>query len=130
MTVEEPLTGGNASAGVVRVGDTVRRPAGPWTYALHGFLPLSADPAWQRGDDDARLRIFVDAYGLDEAQRRLLVPMLARRTRSMHDFLAAGAASDVEPWARLWREGHGAVWLADAEYIAARPQRWLAALLD
>jgi hypothetical protein len=37
--VEEiPLTGGNVSAGVVRVGDTVRRPAGPWTPAVHALL--------------------------------------------------------------------------------------------
>src|SRR5580658_6414541 len=35
---EEPLAGGNASAGVVRVGDTVRRPAGPWTAAVHALL--------------------------------------------------------------------------------------------
>ncbi|MFI2076838.1 MULTISPECIES: hypothetical protein [Streptomyces] len=67
----QPLPGGNVSAGVVRIGDTVRRPAGPWTpavhaldgwtfidwdtagpasrlwdvaYAVHGFIPLSADP--------------------------------------------------------------------------------------
>lgn len=30
---EIPLDGGNMSSGVVRVGDTVRRPAGPWTPA-------------------------------------------------------------------------------------------------
>ncbi len=37
-THEEPLSGGNVSAGVVRVGDTVRRPTGPWTPAVHAFL--------------------------------------------------------------------------------------------
>ena len=36
--VEEPLRGGNVSAGVVRVGDTVRRPAGPHTPAVHALL--------------------------------------------------------------------------------------------
>jgi hypothetical protein len=37
--VEEiPLAGGNVSGGVVRVGDTVRRPAGPWTPAVHALL--------------------------------------------------------------------------------------------
>ena len=34
---EEPLAGGNLSA-VVRVGDTVRRPSGPWTPAVHALL--------------------------------------------------------------------------------------------
>jgi hypothetical protein len=35
---EIPLAGGNVSDGVVRVGDTVRRPAGPWTPAVHALL--------------------------------------------------------------------------------------------
>jgi hypothetical protein len=35
---EIPLAGGNVTAGVVRVGDTVRRPSGPWTPAVHGLL--------------------------------------------------------------------------------------------
>ncbi|MFI8526448.1 phosphotransferase enzyme family protein [Promicromonospora sukumoe] len=34
---EEPLTGGNMSE-VVRVGDTVRRSAGPWTPTVHAYL--------------------------------------------------------------------------------------------
>ena len=33
-----PLDGGNMSTGVVRVGDTVRRPSGPWTPAVHALL--------------------------------------------------------------------------------------------
>ena len=35
---EIPLSGGNMSTGVVRAGDTVRRPAGPWTPAVHALL--------------------------------------------------------------------------------------------
>jgi hypothetical protein len=35
---EVPLAGGNVSAGVVRVGDTVRRPTGPWSPAVHALL--------------------------------------------------------------------------------------------
>src|SRR5436309_1970233 len=35
---ETPLAGGNVSAGVVRVGDTVRRPVGEWTPAVHALL--------------------------------------------------------------------------------------------
>ncbi len=31
---EQPLTGGNVTSGVVCVGDTLRRPAGPWTPYL------------------------------------------------------------------------------------------------
>jgi hypothetical protein len=32
------LTGGTMTAGVVRVGDTVRRPVGRWTPAVHSLL--------------------------------------------------------------------------------------------
>jgi len=76
-----------------------------------------------------RLRVFADAYELDESQRRDLVPMLARRTRVMRDFLARQAAVGVQPWAGLWERGHGAAWQADADYIEANEADWAAALL-
>jgi len=34
----EPLAGGNMSGEVWRIGDTVRRRAGPWTPAVHALL--------------------------------------------------------------------------------------------
>jgi Phosphotransferase enzyme family len=98
-------------------------------YAVHGFVPLSADPALQRADAEARLRLMADAYDLTEAQRADLVPLLARRTRVMYDFLAREAAAGSQPWARLWAQGHGAAWLADTRYIARREARWRRALL-
>ncbi|WP_419999723.1 phosphotransferase enzyme family protein [Streptomyces boninensis] len=109
--------------------------AGPGTrlwdvaYAIHGFIPLSADPGRQRPDAAARLRVFADAYGLGEAERRRLVPLLGRRTRSMHDFLRDQSALGVQPWTRLWSEGHGDIWRSDAEYIEAREDEWSRALL-
>jgi 8-oxo-dGTP diphosphatase len=39
---QEPLTGGRVG-GAVRVGDTVRRPSGPWTPAVHELLHLLGD---------------------------------------------------------------------------------------
>ncbi len=56
---------------------------------MHGFAPLSADPAVQRDDAGRRLRLIADAYGLTERQRHDIIPLLARRTRAMHAFLAA-----------------------------------------
>jgi hypothetical protein len=35
---EQPLTGGNVTSGVVRVGNTVRRPSGPWSSSVHALL--------------------------------------------------------------------------------------------
>ncbi|TQM72789.1 phosphotransferase family enzyme [Thermopolyspora flexuosa] len=100
-------------------------------YAIHGFVPLSAHPTWQRPDPDAaaRVRAFADAYGLAEAERRALVPLLARRTRAMHDFLRDQAAIGAEPWTTLWRDGHGGYWRDDADYIEARERLWADALL-
>ncbi|GAA3851220.1 aminoglycoside phosphotransferase family protein [Saccharothrix violaceirubra] len=98
-------------------------------YALHGFVPLSADPEWNRADAGRRMRVFVDAYGLDETRRRELVLLLAARTRSMSTFLAAQAAVGRQPWTRLWHEGHGEAWQADADYIDQRTREWENALL-
>ncbi|MGH3212175.1 MAG: phosphotransferase [Trebonia sp.] len=98
-------------------------------YAMHGFAPLSADPAIQRDDAGRRLRIIADAYGLTEQQRLGIIPLLARRTRAMHAFLAREAARGTQPWARLWQEGHGDTWDADTRYIAQREARWHQALL-
>lgn len=35
---EELLTGGNTHAEILRIGDTVRRPTGPWTPGVHALL--------------------------------------------------------------------------------------------
>ena len=99
-------------------------------YALHGFVPLSANPYYQRGSPAHRMRLFADAYGLDQAQRQELLPMLARRTKAMHDFLAGQAATGAQPWTRLWQHGHGRTWRADTDYIAEREDTWRRALLD
>jgi Phosphotransferase enzyme family len=97
-------------------------------YAAHGFVPLTPNPEWRPGAA-RRLRVFVDAYGLDEEERRALVALLGPRTWSMHDFLAAQAALGHQPWTRLWEEGHGAVWRADAEHIERHRADWTRALL-
>ncbi|HEY3505294.1 MAG TPA: aminoglycoside phosphotransferase family protein [Actinocatenispora sp.] len=110
--------------------------AGPGTrlwdlaYALHGFVPLSADPHRAGVRFGHRLRVFADAYGLGEGERRDLVELLDVPAGAMYDLLADGAATGTQPWARLWNEGHGAVWRADTDFIAARRADWLAALLD
>lgn len=99
-------------------------------YAAHGFVPLSADRRWRHLDAAHRLRILVDAYGLDEEQRLTLVPMLARRAHAMHDLLVSEAAKGTQPWLRLWDAGHGDTWRADADFIAQRSNSWEHALLS
>jgi hypothetical protein len=98
-------------------------------YAMHGFAPLSANPAVQREDAGRRLRLIADAYGLTERERVNIIPLLARRTQAMHDFLAEQASRGTQPWARLWQRGHGDAWQADAGYITGRESQWQQALI-
>ncbi|WP_433518443.1 phosphotransferase [Nonomuraea sp. CA-143628] len=60
--IEEPLAGGGVNE-VVRVGNTVRRPTGPWTPAVHRLLDHLAMAGFDRAPR---------AYGLDEAGREIL----------------------------------------------------------
>jgi hypothetical protein len=120
---EIPLAGGNMSGGVVRVGDTVRRPAGPWTPAVRALLTHLHEAGFRGAP------LMADAYGLTERERLDIIPLLARRTRAMHAFLAREAARGTQPWARLWQEGHGDTWDADTRYIARREGQWHQALL-
>ena len=96
---------------------------------MHGFAPLSANPAYQRADAGRRLRLLADAYGLTEQQRQDIIPLLGRRTQAMHTFLAEQAAQGTQPWTRLWKEGHGDTWQADISYITQRADHWRHALL-
>ena len=99
------------------------------SVAVGGLAGLSVSPRWQRHDAASWVRVLADAYGLDEAQRRELVPMLARRTRAMHDFLARQASAGTQPWTGLRETGHGQAWQADTDYIEVHEAIWAAALL-
>jgi phosphotransferase family enzyme len=106
---EVPLEGGNMTA-VVRVGDTVRRAAGPWTPAVHALL---------RHIRAAGFRLGPEPLGIDERGREILtyVPgraggyplaefILSERTltavtsalRAYHDATAGFTAPAGAPW--------------------------------
>jgi len=57
-----------------------------------------------------------DGYRLDQNGRSNLAEMLVPRIMSMYDLLREGHDSGTQPWARLWAEGHGRVWLDNAGY--------------
>ena len=92
-------------------------------YAAHGFVPLHAggDPA----TDGPRLRALADGYGLDADQRAELPVLIAAHTRGMYDLLRT---STVEPWTRLYAEGHGDHWGPAADYIERHLDAWRTAL--
>jgi Ser/Thr protein kinase RdoA (MazF antagonist) len=96
-------------------------------YAAHGFVPMSAggDPRV----DGPRLRALVDGYGLDQAARRALPALVGAHTRAMFDLLRTSSRSGVQPWARLYAQGHGDHWGPAADYIEEHVDSWTAALL-
>jgi Ser/Thr protein kinase RdoA (MazF antagonist) len=94
-------------------------------YAAQSMAGLRADrPASQSA---ARLRAFVDGYGLDDLSRPALAIMLGRRAKAMYDLLREGAQQQRQPWARIWTED-GPYWLATADYLDAHRDAWHAAL--
>ena len=97
-------------------------------YAAHGFVPLSPDVSISDEIASQRLAALVEGYGLNQEERTHLVDMLGSRIRSMYELLRNGHETGVQPWSRLWNEGHGAVWLADAVYVDDRRSTWASAL--
>lgn len=87
---EVPLTGGNTSTGVVRVGATVRKPAGPWTPAVHALLE--------------HLR----AAGLDSAPRSLGVDEQGRHVLEHVPGEVHAGPADPARFGRLLRDLHDA----------------------
>lgn len=108
---EEPLVGGNVSAGVVRLGDTVRRPTGPWTPTVHALLHhleargFTGAPRVLGVDERGREVLeFVDGVvpwperHYDLLGTRDAIARVGALLRAFHD-----AAADFDP-------GAGAVW--------------------
>ncbi|HEX8628621.1 MAG TPA: phosphotransferase [Catenuloplanes sp.] len=94
-------------------------------YAAQTMVGLHADRPV--AGSAARLRAFVDGYGLAASARPALASMLGRRARAMCDLLREGARLQCPPWDRIWTED-GPYWLATAEYLDAHREAWDAAL--
>jgi hypothetical protein len=105
MTEEIPLAGGSMTAGVVRVGDTVRRPVGRWTPAVHDLL---------RHLESVGFAGAPRVLGFDEKGREILTYLpgdpvpnwsdealvaVGRLVRELHDALA----EYVPPAGAVWR---------------------------
>jgi Ser/Thr protein kinase RdoA (MazF antagonist) len=97
-------------------------------YAAHGFVPL--EPRTPIADAGRRLAALAEGYRLEEGERRELADLLVRRIVGMHDLLHDGHLSGEQPWARLWSEGHGDTWLADARHTQRHLDALRAALVE
>jgi len=110
---EESLPGGNQTAGVVRVADTVRRPAQPWSPAIRELLDhldatVPGIAPRSLGQDDLGRDVFsfvegtTGHYPLDAAMRSddALVEA-ARLLRRYHDATVTLAHRSDLPWGYL-----------------------------
>lgn len=96
-------------------------------WASHSFAGIA--PSVDPGVAGQRLRAFIDGYGLDEDERPMLVGLLPQRYSAMYDVLAAGRDSGEEPWASMWKAGHGATWAAITSHAQEHHALFLSALL-
>jgi hypothetical protein len=105
---EVPLLGGNTTDGLVRVGDTVRRPSGPWSASVHDFLSHLNDV----GYEGAPRSLGFDAQGrhvVEYVQGQVLMPFhvpdlnaalrrIGGLLRDLHDASAEYAAPNDAVW--------------------------------
>jgi hypothetical protein len=88
------------------------------------FVPLFPDEdpdAWAR-----RLRIFCDAYGLDD--RSELLGDVRKRQQALYDTAREWGSTGMPGWAEVWRDTHGEQWLASMRFLDDNRQRLEAAL--
>ena len=105
---ETPLVGGNVTPGLVRVGDTVRRPAGPWSPSVHHFLTHLADVGFEGAPR---------SLGFDDRGRHVLewVP-----GEVVMPFVVGDPRAAVRRVGRLLRDLHD----AGAEHVPAADAVW------
>lgn len=136
---EVALTGGRLTAGVVRVGGTVRRPTGPHSPFVHGLLThldavgFTGAPRLLSVDDHGReVLSFIDGWvppNLDRFPDEVLVAA-ARLLRALHDATAgtelAGdqevvCHNDPSPCNYVFQDGRP-VALIDFDHAAPGPR--------
>jgi hypothetical protein len=87
---EVPLPGGNVG-GAVRVGDTVRRPTGPWTPAVHELLRFLGDSG---------LPHVPRVLGIDDRGREVLTFLPGRVVEIGFEELTDGQVRSAMRWLR------------------------------
>ena len=90
-------------------------------YAAYRFVPLTGpdnpDGFGTTAEQARRLRLFCDAYGLDESDRAALLPTVVQRLLAMVDYMRAQAAAGSAAFAGHIADGHDRLYLADADYV-------------
>ncbi|MGO4121248.1 phosphotransferase [Arthrobacter sp. YAF16] len=90
--------------------------------------PADVWPGWEGVDPFRRLRIFADAYGWDQDERRR-VPGLGIEAASLsYERMAHNAATLGGGWARMWDDGVGGLILRRRGWLEANAEQLVAAL--
>jgi hypothetical protein len=109
--MEQRLDGGNAG-GAVRVGNTVRRAAGPWTPAVHALLAHLVDKGFAG---------VPRPLGLDGQGREVLTFLDGQTVGSVVPWPDWAHAEDTMAQVARWlRDYHAAV----ADFVPPSPARW------
>ena len=102
-------------------------PAWDLAYAAWRYVPLYPDedcermgyPILPRGP---RLRLFLDAYGLEE--RAGFLELIRARQQSLYDTVRLGAEAGDEEYARIWAETRGEQWRRSMRYLDMQGTEW------
>src|SRR5438105_4532117 len=145
MSDGELLIGDGVTQGIVRIGDTVRRPLRPFSLAMQTTRlydmanalwywaplrdPRDRAPAFADADIPHRVAVFADAYGMTARHRAELAPFAVDMARRYHE--DSRASAELDPvFRKLWEDGakdelpRAEAWLRDAApAITARLSR-------
>ncbi len=112
MPIDEvELSGGNLTSGIVRVGDTVRRPAGAWTPAVHALL-LHLEKA----GFEASPRVL----GIDQRGREILTYIAGRVAWPWENFAPVATRDGLSKIAQIIHAYHAAV----SSFVPPRDAKW------
>jgi phosphotransferase family enzyme len=97
-------------------------------YLAIGLTPITADASGLGWPDTVpfadRLNALADGYRLLPGDRARFAGAITARIRSSYEHGRRRAEAGQEPWARLWREGHGEGWLSMLRLAEANEGRW------
>jgi hypothetical protein len=96
-------------------------------WAVYRFIPLYDDATCERlgypvPSRPARLRIFCDAYQLDD--REALLPTVCKRIRVLYDTARVWGEAGRPGWRDVWHDTRGEQWLRGLRYVEAKRREW------
>src|SRR5262249_23846827 len=97
-------------------------------WAAYRWVPLYDDATCAPFDTPipalARLRLFVDACGLDAADRKALPPPVEARIECLIATARAWGTQGLPGWVDVWRDTGGRQWQAGLDYVRSQRGAW------